>query len=1208
MLGVNSTTSVSNFPASQKIQGNVAVVYGGLLDTQTVPGSGGVTLSDKQLPAQPLVGVEPNPGPVTELSANAKIFVPRGETVSMALLGGGSHKTKALLAEAIAHDEDRLGEPVPFNANHEDEDATPVAAMSSASNAAWYTVKKRVYKKHKHRIPRVSPDGQLLYSIGLLLEEEGERAVEAGEETPSGVPREEKQPTRPARPAGDPNESAAREKKEKERAARSVAKKTQRRLWHVAQVEQAVAATCDNRTAILALETLIAHRAREAEYQQLYMKAQSAQCDKWACQIAYAMSNGQTFDWLFHQLAPMASDHELILFAAGIVDAMKPNEGGWIPDLSVFGCVEKNPGPYFPTSQEEAISKGKKLEDVATTVPAGEIVNARSLFAETVFLQTGLNPNLTDVNSLLPFSVSTVDNVGTRVTRTFFPREILFVPDAVNIAGVLTARAISSRWVVFAELQVSGRPLLPSEAAAEMVQAAVKGMKNLMRNDNIIIRGFRTNDVISVAQAKSVRGITLTQWFLKLLLQYAGQSWADQMQNIPEIGQMSNYRNTNTTDPAVAVTIDANVSDAAVGVGEALGGLTAVLPFNQGAGQLTFVTGLDAVPAGQTAWCCPPGFINMFTNGAVGSSVGIAALVMCIATYPGFLLHNRRSVLDAGINTTLIRAVPNSSTVYVPGQSQIFVLLPRSGPVPTPVNQATANAAAQLQPTAGSTATTAFPGPGNAINVSWPGNLTTVSLAEYLLSWSTDINRSVIRKVMSAFFALGDFDSDTWAAWELACTCVARYPSMVQTLPTMVPVAWARGAAANTANEIRHTLFTGFHTQSVGLPLTTAARPPAEVFISGVETLAWNKVAMGVGFKDTEEYVVKELPYFLSESIPLALMMVQTRLYAAAIQTAAMTHRVPESSMTTQVFSNAQFMAFRDVCEEFICPGDGTNLTAKGATGGELVERALTLIHGNRVAREASGLHLFNRWTSPKELFGNVLDSAALVARQGYAWGVLPDIWYNLIVNVAPFALTTPINPYMPDGSRPVREGHRNIKPAFTAAKWGPLARVSEKYAYLDQGELLELKDEEIWNVRLMDLDTVLATDNETIQEVVFTDRLPAGNLPGDRQRTAVEFGLTPSHALCSIKGVWYDNVAGVPLIPTTTAATANSVVSGITPPNVLALIMMHVPGQSSYIGPKKESYMMRILKGLKGGPPSSAETKQGSSATDSTITTSGKN
>jgi len=311
--------------------------------------------------------------------------------------------------------------------------------------------------------------------------------------------------------------------------------------------------------------------------------------------------------------------------------------------------------------------------------------------------------------------------------------------------------------------------------------------------------------------------------------------------------------------------------------------------------------------------------------------------------------------------------------------------------------------------------------------------------------------------------------------------------------------------------------------------------------------------------------------------------------------------------MTTQVFTNAQLMTFRDVAEDYICPGDGSNLALRLPPGGELREKALTLVHGNRVARETSGLHVFNRWTAPMEAFGNVMDSATGNARQGYNWGVLTDVWYSLTVNSGPFAMTMPVSPYLPDGTRPVRENHRNIKPAFTAAKWGPLARTSEKYLYLDQGDLLELTDEEIFNMRLMALDTVLACDTESTQEVVFTDRLPAGQIPADRPRTAVEFGLTPNVSICSIKMPFYDTVQGVPLIPTTTAATANSVLSGITPPNLVAPIMMHVPAGSSYIGPTKENYMSRILKALKGGPASSDAAKKVGSVTDSTVATSGK-
>lgn len=1150
-----------------------------------------------------LLTIEPNPGPPS-----------RHE-----IIGGGDHKMTRLLREGFQEAEDKATPALDFT----DTEPVGTAAMTEIDSAQWFVNRRADYRRIRTRVKQNTAASELLFSQALFLGLEMEKEKEKGDKaevkpeatgsaaTTATPPTSAKPPGSPGANPGSGNKPHLKEKEQKDKTAAQHERREQRRKWRLDQIGNTIAGAVTVETACAAVRRMVRLRGDQQDWDRLARQILDHKLPPWVAILPLAMHRSARFGEVWREYGPYIEDTDASLeffsFCEKLLSCLKPEASGWVEDLTVFGCVEKNPGPWNPESQEKAIQEGAKISDIEKTAPAGEVVNGRELWAETAFLQTGLNPNITDVNSLAPFSVSTVNNAGARVTRTFFPREILFVPDAVNIAGVATPRAVSSRWVVFAEVQVSGRPLLPSEASTEMVQASIKGMKNLMRNDNIVIRGWRTNDVIAIAQAKSVRGICLTQMFLKLVLQYFSQAYADQLQNVPEVGQMSNYRNTNTTDPTSALTIDANVSDAAAGVGESLGGATAVFPFNRGAGQLVFITGLDTAPPGQTVYCCPPGFINMFTNGAVNSSVGIAAFVMALAAYPGFLMHCRRSVLDNGANPVNIRAVPNSASVYVPGDTSLYIMLPRSGPVPTPTNQVSSNAAALLQPTTGSTPTTVFPVANTPLEVSFPGTVIVHNLAEYLYSWATDINRSVIRKVFAAFYALGDFDDDLWAAWELACACMVRYPEMVQTNPDMTPVPWARGAAAPTATEIRHTLFTGFHTQQVATPLTTAPKPPAEAFVSGLDPLAWNKVATGTAFKDTEEYVVKQLPYWLSDSIPLALAMVQTRLYAAAAQACALTHRVPESTLTQQVFSNAQFMTFRDVAEEFVCPGDGTNLSIRLPSGAALMEKALTLIHGNRVAREPSGLNVFNRWTVPKEVFGNVIDSATGAARQGYSWGVLPDIWFNLIVRKGFWACMTPISPYMPEGSRPVRENHRNIKPAFTAAKWGPLARVSEKYTYLDQGDLLELTDEEIWNQRLMYLDTVLGCDTENIQEVVFTDRLPAGTLPGDRQRTVVEFGLTPSHAICSLKIPFYDNVAGVPLIPTTVAAAANAIISGINPPNVLALITMHVSGASSYIGPKRESYMMRILKGLKGGPASSAETKQGSSATDSIITTSGK-
>lgn len=264
---------------------------------------------------------------------------------------------------------------------------------------------------------------------------------------------------------------------------------------------------------------------------------------------------------------------------------------------------------------------------------------------------------------------------------------------------------------------------------------------------------------------------------------------------------------------------------------------------------------------------------------------------------------------------------------------------------------------------------------------------------------------------------------------------------------------------------------------------------------------------------------------------------------------------------------------------------------------GPFIESCLSLIHGDGVETDTAGLNVFNRWSSPLEQAGNVINSATGIPAQGYSWGVLTDIWFNLTINVGIFAMSLPMNPLMTEGSRPVRKGsvdYRQMKPAITAAKYGPLLKTSEKWNYLNQGELYEFEDSELWNIRLMYMDFNLGCDTEDITEVIFIDRLPAATLPGDRQRTIVESGLTPAHAVCTIKLPIYNNVSGKLLIPTTVLATANSIVSGIIPPNVVMFITRHVPAQSAYIGPEKDNFMNKLAQKLKGGSSSSKEQSVG--------------
>nr|AIP98394.1 structural protein [Penaeid shrimp infectious myonecrosis virus] len=353
---------------------------------------------------------------------------------------------------------------------------------------------------------------------------------------------------------------------------------------------------------------------------------------------------------------------------------------------------------------------------------------------------------------------------------TLIPRQIrglngVLVNQQLRLQGIETH--ITDSYISKAE------PSDYSKQLSEMVNAQ---KTSTWRANNIASQGWDMFDTVQLNTNISQKDLSMDTALTKLMLLYQLTT-----QNLPATQLPSSIY--SAFDSRTQPTLQDGIWGINNGVnifGEQCGGLAApVFPFSGGTGEITFHLTLQSVPQEfqESAIFVPATALQAAKEGART----LAMYVLMFAEWPfGMYTKTKQTTDNAGNNQSDQIFIHSESTVHIPGQKQMHIVLPRKVNMVNPTTIAEANARVVIQPTYGTVAAGAGVANGN-INVAAVGvALPTVNLTDYLVSWATDFTLGDIKQLVERMKTTLPISRDLMAARQNAMLLSTLFPPLIQ--------------------------------------------------------------------------------------------------------------------------------------------------------------------------------------------------------------------------------------------------------------------------------------------------------------------------------------------------------------------------------------------------------------------------------------------
>jgi hypothetical protein len=384
-----------------------------------------------------------------------------------------------------------------------------------------------------------------------------------------------------------------------------------------------------------------------------------------------------------------------------------------------------------------------------------------------------------------------------------------------------------------------GSVVAPTEQGQNLAAKAAEFQTSVYRNNTQAINGFPMIDVVALASATTMKGLTLETHLLKVVAWLDVLSHARQARYIPRsvYGNADVFSDPADTDPTLeyggaVFGENCNYDDPAQGDGP-------VFPYGGDSGDLAFHVTLDTVPDNQKdcAVIVTPEMLNCTEN----MQEALALSIFCEAPYPVCLPIVRKDTVHraGGANAARQHYVPTSSLISVPGMKTIHVVLPRDTQGPNPTTHAQAIAVSMIHPRTGPTAIPQNVMAANALmTVNAVGiQIVRYSLCAYLMTWLQTFDQTTISLYLGVLGRYMQISDGLYKAREtLAFFTQYTHPLIA---------AATEATAIPTANTLARYIRANGHVMRE----TTADWPQGsdispDFRINKVDPLSWNKVKL----------------------------------------------------------------------------------------------------------------------------------------------------------------------------------------------------------------------------------------------------------------------------------------------------------------------------------------------------------------------------
>jgi len=617
------------------------------------------------------------------------------------------------------------------------------------------------------------------------------------------------------------------------------------------------------------------------------------------------------------------------------------------------------------------------------------------------------------------------------------------------------------RWVTFSASAATGLPMVSTPFWQRIGEKNLRDEFQVGRNDTVCVNSFAQMDVNRLGQMDVPRGLDMSIPILKLKLWHKVATWmAGAWRYLPISNDLRMDPGLQTA-PLFNADPDLATVNAGAVASENLGGLNAHFPFAGGRqGTVTFHVSMETVPGNElgSLIVAPKSMHHLFdTRGK-----GIAMLVAMFAPWP-FCMVNipRRVVPAAGAAAFTIGCTPYANTVYVPGYLDMHVLLPReiSGRVPT--DQATANAYVFERPRYGSVG---IPGhlPFDDINLGWiAGGVvrnTAVPLAPFLRSWFNDITFEDLAFFVTSMSRMADMSCFMNVADERVAMSAVRYvPMTTAVAPVLSPYTMAEvcpdGHRAGVCPA-------GGFAYPYDMPNTP------EYFLPDFDNIAWNHLALGT--RKVEALPPVRLPMSVMMTRPhnVYWSCLQARSFAFARHYELQTIRIPAIS-----WDHPDAFGAVEAMREYVLATYGSKIeegTYLHARSGPMRTQIYAAVNGCNLYRDQYGNTVYDYCLQPPNGYVSIHDGQAVP--QTYPELVpifLPNIYLQVQLNTLPQSMV----PFPPNNGLDATCGmvDEDMSMIQIGALRGPPLRRIHKGDRLDDTDLPDWDDPELWNLRVMD-------------------------------------------------------------------------------------------------------------------------------------------
>lgn len=654
----------------------------------------------------------------------------------------------------------------------------------------------------------------------------------------------------------------------------------------------------------------------------------------------------------------------------------------------------------FPNSMDE-IKSAKNLRPLLEA--DGQVAGSELDPVEEVAEQTGLlgpqGVTMSSVPRELALRGATISaaNAVTLLNDLNSPEALLYPLQVRNGAGAALVNQ-ANRPPLFGIGLVRRQSVTTlSETPEGMSIRELVSRTGNIRPDQVTVNGFYTRDLAALLRVQpGHNGDTIQAPLLKMMLYNLSRAWIQDPAFLPLGGEPGKFDAFTQLDANPAVTV--GYDNAALFGADCGTTVAPVFPYvNAGvAPTIAFHVTIATVPANEPYIFMHPGLLLQNDRGF--EALNIALLALMFAPYPCGIHSVAIDTLDdAGGNAAAQTFIPHSDLVHIPGLSTLHIILPTDSAGSPPANQASANDAVLLRPTAGPTNAGALVA-NAALDVSFVdpagAGLTTYDLASYLVSWmalpNSPIDTTTITRFYKQFAQLTRRTQDIRYVWDLACTLTARYPAMFEAV-VATPTRPAANSAASVAQQnffalAPHLMTADYPEEQEAYDLVLPSTNP--LWVSKILSGAY-EAGDDMGPASTTNYSWDASPRMLQYAVHTVRQYAVTAEYVFA-------YFQQSREVWNNAFTQQNYVGILDQIRELFTRASPSNpASAMVSEAGYAVALLHSRVTGHAPPKDMFGHYLWEKLNSPRVGFQAVW-SAAGAALEAPTPSVLADIWVQL--------------------------------------------------------------------------------------------------------------------------------------------------------------------------------------------------------------------